>query len=98
MPESLVQYMSLELLAGTEELHRRKIIHADTKADNVMISNLIGEPADRWTVDAVLEFTSVSGINGAPVLKVSGATSIFRFTRPTQVLLTASRKLASLSN
>lgn len=77
MPESLVFYMSLELLAVTEQLHRRQIIHADIKADNVMFSNSISEPADRWTVNAVLDFASscsgsvaAAGINGVPILKV----------------------------
>ena len=54
MPECLVFYLTLELLLVVESCHNNQFLHADIKADNVMLQRLPQLPHDEWTLQDVL--------------------------------------------
>ena len=54
MPEPLVFYFTIQLLTMVHQLHECSILHADIKADNIMLQGIPVLPNDNWTADDVI--------------------------------------------
>jgi len=53
MPESLVFYFAIQLLTMVHQLHECSILHADIKADNIMLQGVPVLPDDDWVADDI---------------------------------------------
>ena len=60
MPESLVFYFAIQLITMVQQLHQCSILHADIKADNIMLQGIPMLPNDSWTVDDVVSLNNPS--------------------------------------
>ena len=55
MPESPVFFFAIQLITVVHQLHECSILHADIKADNIMMLNKPAMRHDNWTVDDALK-------------------------------------------